>query len=676
MSRLSARLLLSLAASLLCPLAVQAQTAGQPTRDAVQPPSLVVTIVVDQFSANLFNQYRSRFTGGMRTLIDNGLVYANGYQAQGITKTCPGHSTVLSGAFPTTVGIPSNEWIDPVTGIQVYCLGAPQNTIADGSEGENGPVGPDNIGVTMLPDWLKTVSPQSRVYSVSGKDRGAINLAGHHPDGAYWIKEGFGLTTYVEPGQTAEARLAPVAAFNTAYRARYAADPVGTWTYQHDECRRLVGETVVYDQVLHADLPPEHYNMEDSPALDETTLAAATDLLERQQLGRRGVTDMLGVSLSGTDKIGHAYGTQGPEICEQMLRMDEALGDFLDKVAEVPGGAIVVLTADHGGSDSPERMADRGALAGRYDRTLVPRINERLQAEFGLMFAPLQSGGTGLIVAGADHVLLPRAQRDPIVARAVELLNANEPSVSLAVATRDLLADPMPARDAMPEALTVRERLRLSAVADSGADIMMAYAPYLTAHTRAGADIASHGSVWDYDRRVPIIFWRPDGPGPGAVLADPHRRYRPVPGQSDGTCNPPTPSTGAAWTCASTAPAIARPRRRLSPPRSRRRRLPQPPRAAPASCHASPAAWVSDADRLVTETHFWFPGTEPSFPSARFVAQQAQGNATGQRDNHDQSTPRAHRRDAGTGQPGARHGQGPGRGRGRRLPPELQPRLA
>ncbi|QTN20358.1 alkaline phosphatase family protein [Brevundimonas sp. AJA228-03] len=492
---------------LMAPVAATAQSGAGNGR----PPALVVTIVVDQFSANLFNQYRSRFTGGLRTLADQGLVYANGYQAQGITKTCPGHATVLSGAWPTTVGIPSNEWIDPVSGLQVYCLAAPQNTLADGGPGENGRVGPDNIRVTMLPDWLKSVSPQSRIYAVSGKDRGAINLAGHNPDGAYWIQEGFGLTTYVEPGQTAGDRLAPVAAFNAAYRARYSADPVGSWTYQHEFCRTLKGESSLYGEVLHADLPPDHYNLEDSPALDETTLAAATDLLERQQLGRRGVTDMLGISLSGTDKIGHAYGTQGPEMCEQLLRMDEALGAFLDKVAEVPGGAIVVLTADHGGSDSPERMAERGAPAGRNDPEMMDRINASLQVEFGLMSAPLQNGSTGLIVAGADHVRLSQPLRGQIVAASLALL-AQEPTVAYAVAIDDLLADPLPARDIEPEALSVRERLRLSAVADKGADIMIAYGPYLTGQTRPGGAVASHGSVWDYDRRVPIIFWRPDGP--------------------------------------------------------------------------------------------------------------------------------------------------------------------
>ncbi len=518
MPSLSARLLCSFATGALAlglgTAPVQAASQAEAPKAVVQPtpPALVVTIVIDQFSANLFNQYRSRFTGGLRTLTDQGLVYANGYQAQGITKTCPGHATVLSGAFPTTVGIPSNEWIDPVTGEEVYCLAAPQNTLADGGPGENGRVGPDNIGVTILPDWLKAASPQSRVYAVSGKDRGAINLAGHTPDGAFWIKEGFGLTTYVEPGQTAEDRLAPVAEFNAAYRARYQADPVGRWTYQNDICRPLAGTSSLYGEPRQADLPPEHYTLENSPALDETTLLAAVDLLDRHQLGRNGVTDMLGVSLSGTDKIGHMYGTQGPEMCEQMLRLDAALAVFLDKLAAVPGGVVVALTADHGGSDAPERMAERGASAGRTDRTMLPRINEQLQARFGLADAPLYNGLTGLIIADKNKVLLPAAQRAPIVAAAVELLR-QEPTISYAVATDELLAEPMPAADTPPEALTVRERLRLSAVANSGADIMIAYGPYLTGNTRAGGAISSHGSVWDYDRRVPIIFWRPGTQG-------------------------------------------------------------------------------------------------------------------------------------------------------------------
>jgi predicted AlkP superfamily pyrophosphatase or phosphodiesterase len=303
-----------------------------------------------------------------------------------------------------------------------------------------------------------------------------------------------------------------VAVFNAAYKKAYDADPLPKWDYQHEQCRALRGSMTILARPVRADLPPENYNLEDSPALDETTIAAAIDLLDRQHLGRRGVTDMLGVSLSATDKIGHSYGTQGPEMCEQMYRMDAAMGTFLDKLALVPGGVVLVLTADHGGSDAPERTAERGGDAGRYDRSLLPGINEALKAEFGLDYAPLQQGGTGLIVADKDHVLLAEPLRSRIVAAALPRLNASR-SVSLAVAADDLSHDPMPAADTQPENLTVRERLRLSYVGRSGADIFMAYAPYLTGNTSPGGAISSHGSVWDYDRRVPILFWQPGGQG-------------------------------------------------------------------------------------------------------------------------------------------------------------------
>jgi arylsulfatase A-like enzyme len=196
-------------------------------------------------------------------------------------------------------------------------------------------------------------------------------------------------------------------------------------------------------------------------------------------------------------------------MCEQLLRMDEALGAFLGKVAAIPGGAVVVLTADHGGSDFPERMHDRGASeAGRYDPTLLPRINDQLKAQFNLADAPLQNGGSGFIIADKSKRELAEPLRSQIIAAALPLLNA-EPTIALAVARDALLAEPLPSPDASPEELTVRERLRLSAVAGRGADILRAYAYNLTVSGKVGGTIASHGSVWDYDRRVPIIFWRP-----------------------------------------------------------------------------------------------------------------------------------------------------------------------
>lgn len=480
-------------------------------------PPLVVTIVVDQFSANLFNQYRPLFSGGLATLAREGRVHTNGYQQHGLTETCPGHSTILSGKNPASTGIPANDWLDSATGEEVYCLAAPANHLAHGDDAsDNGPVGPGQLLATTLADWLKDASPDSRVYAVSGKDRGAINLNGHKGDGAYWFTQGFGFTTYVEPGQVASDRLAPVVALNGRLAERFRATPP-SWPFMHDQCRALADDWTINGAVFHSTLPPQEFAFDESPLLDEVTLEAATALLEGQALGRRGVTDMLGVSLSGTDRIGHGFGTQGPEMCEQILRLDAALGDFLGRL---PEGALVVLTADHGGSDFAERSAAQGyPHVHRVEPQRFAAANAQLRERFGLDFDPISSGGSGAMVGDADHRGLAEPLRGQVVAAAVELLAAH-PDIAFAESRDVLLAEPLPPADLAPDLLTVRQRMRLSAVAGRSPDIITALKDDVTGGGRVGGTISSHGSPWDYDRRVPIIFWSPGMRG--------QERFRPI----------------------------------------------------------------------------------------------------------------------------------------------------
>lgn len=502
---------LCLGAAAPAAFAQTAQAAAPAAQDGRAAPSLIVTVVVDQLSANLFNQYRSQFTGGLKTLADQGMVSINGYQTHGVTVTCAGHSTVLTGAHPARSGIPANDWLDTTTGQETYCLAAPQNTLAHGKNTDNGPVGPEQLSASTLGDWLKAVSPESRVYGVSGKDRGAITLAGHKGDGAFWLTDNFGFTTYVEPGQSAQARLAPVAALNARMIDRFTRQ-APSWTYSNAACRRLEGQWTIAGQTFDSKVPPANFRLDNSPILDELTIEGAIELMDSRQLGRRGVTDMLGVSLSATDRIGHSYGTQGPEMCEQMLRLDTALGVLMDKLSTIPGGAIVVLTADHGGSDFPERSAVEGyPHAGRVDRALQPRVNAALKARFGLDADPVVSSAGGFVIVDKDRKSLPEPLRSQVLAAAIELLNA-EPQVALAVARDELLAEPVP-NSINPEDLNVRERLRLSAVADRSPDILRAWQPGLTGQGRVGGAISSHGSPWDYDRRVPIVFWWPGAEG-------------------------------------------------------------------------------------------------------------------------------------------------------------------
>lgn len=486
-------------------LVLTAAPAAAAAQEAEDPPALVVAVVVDQLSANLFNQYRPHFRHGLRRLADEGLVHINGYQSHGVTVTCAGHATVLTGTHPARNGVIANNWIDTATGEEVYCLAAPENTLAHGGESDNGVVGPRQMGATTLGDWIKAISPDSLSVAVSGKDRGAIALAGQNDDGAFWFVR-TGLTTHVAPGQDAAARLAPVAAFNAELAEALAQGGLG-WDYQHEQCRALAADWTIGGDTFHSDLPPARFAVDASPLLDEATLAAAGHLLDALQLGRRGVTDVLGVSLSGTDRIGHGFGTQGPEMCEQLLRLDAALGEFLARLDALPGGVALVLTADHGGSDMAERMTAHGNPdARRGDGGLGARINAALRERFDLDFNPLRSSAGGIIVTDGDRVGLAEPLRGQIIEAAVEMLNA-DPLVALAAARDDLLAEPIPG-EPNPELLTLRERLRLSATPGRSPDILRAWRPYYNGGARIGGTIASHGSPWDYDRRVPIIFWR------------------------------------------------------------------------------------------------------------------------------------------------------------------------
>jgi predicted AlkP superfamily pyrophosphatase or phosphodiesterase len=489
--------------------------------EAPARPGLIVTLVIDQFGADLFNQYRARFTGGLKTLSADGLVYANGYQAHAASETCPGHSTVLTGLHPSRSGIPANGWYDRDAGRPAYCLAAPANRQAHGDdEADNGPVGPDNMSATSVGDWLKAASPESRVYAVSGKDRGAITLNGKTGDGAWWYSVGHGFTTWVATGQSATARLAPVADVNARIAARLAASAPG-WTYTSDQCRALEGQWTIGGQPFRAILPPAAFEVDVSPILDEITLEAAIHLIDSQDLGGRGVTDMLGVSLSATDRIGHTFGNQGPEMCDHLARLDRALGAFLDRLETVPGGALVILTADHGANDFPERQAERGHVeARRVDPGLRGRTNAAVRQALGLDYDPLVSAAGGLVAVGADRKGLAEPLRGRVVATAVSHLRI-EPDVAGAWSGEDIMTSPVPAADTPPDELTLLQRHRIGYVPGRSADLLVSFDPALTPGAgRPGGTVAGHGTPWDYDRRVPIIFWRAGAAG--------QERYLPI----------------------------------------------------------------------------------------------------------------------------------------------------
>jgi predicted AlkP superfamily pyrophosphatase or phosphodiesterase len=477
-------------------------------------PRLVVVISIDQFSASLFEQYRASFKGGLGRLAREGVVYPSGYQSHGMTETCPGHSTLLTGKSPNKTGIVANDWYDLTTGKKTYCLDDPLVTLAHDPAAKG--VSPKLLEAQTYGDWLKVASPNSRVYAVSGKDRGAIAMAGHHGDGVFWLQQGFGFTTWVEPGQDAKARLAPVAALNL----KLAVDlkkGAQTWTYADKACAAKEADYVTGDRKWRAALPlPKPTDaagaardLATSPYTDRVTLEAAKALREEFHLGDGAAVDLLTVSLSGTDFIGHRFGTRGPEMCDQLGQLDARLGEFLDSLSKVKGQVLVVLAADHGGSDFPERLAEQGYAAGRVPPVAwLKDLNAAVRDQLGLAYDPLvQAGGIeSLYVVGADGKTPSVVDHARISAAALAIL-ARRPEVFAAYDANTLATAAPPPKGTPPDELSVAERMRRSAYPGRVGDILVAFQPYQTPASPNANYVAGHGSPWNYDRRVPILFW-------------------------------------------------------------------------------------------------------------------------------------------------------------------------
>ena len=487
---------------------IAAPVAAQPVARPALAPKLVVAISIDQFSANLFEAWRPRFTAGMARLA-GGIAYPSGYQSHAATETCPGHSVLLTGRHPNKTGIVANTIRDPATGKDVYCLADPDVVLAH--DPAAAAVGPKRLMVDTLGEWLKAATPASRVVAISGKDRGAINMAGHHPDGVFWMIPGYGFTTYMQPGGDARAALAPVAAVNRAIAPMWTHRP--TWTYAHADCRAAEGRFDLAGEPFESRLPSQGYgtsdksadiarNVQYSPLYDELTLKGAQALIAGYKLGRGPATDLLAISFSGTDYVGHAYGTRGPEMCEQLHRLDTAIGTLLAGLDKLGIPYLVMLSADHGGSDLVERLAQQGYDARRIDSVAaLKRVNAAVMAETGLAAPPL--------VGGLDEMwLVPTvapADRPRVLVAAKRALAA-EPDVAAAFTLDEVLATPIPHGKA-PDELSLIERVAESAYRGRSADLLIAARPYSAPTARIGSYVAGHGSVWNYDRRVPMLFW-------------------------------------------------------------------------------------------------------------------------------------------------------------------------
>ncbi len=480
--------------------------ASAPVRPAAvrtAPPGLVVAISVDQFSADLFAQYRPHFTEGLARLAQ-GAVFPSAFQSHAATETCPGHATLLTGVHPSRNGIIANVWFDTALARadkRVYCA---EDESDPASTSGNPVVSAIHLRAPTLGEFMKQANPASRNVAVAGKDRAAVVMGGNAVDEVYWYASG-------QFASFAGRPLHPAAqAANTALAGlRQTGAPA------------LVVPGVCAARSAPVDTDPaaggsgsfaipagDEKALRTSPRLDAATLELAAGLVTAMRLGRGAAPDLLSVSLSATDYIGHAAGHQGPEMCIQMMALDRVLGTFLAGLDAARIDYIVVLTADHGGLDTPERLSAQALPdATRADRSLRPAaLGQAIREQLGLGAETPVVFGDGM----AGDLYVNKALPGGVRTRAIGLLAARlraHPQVAAAFTAEELLAAPLPAGN--PQDWTLRERARARFDPQRSGDVVVlldrAVVPIAAP---APGLVATHGSAWDYDRRVPLLFWR------------------------------------------------------------------------------------------------------------------------------------------------------------------------
>jgi len=498
-----------LLAAVLASLCAASPTQAQHPAQHVQPPRLLIVISVDQLSGDLFDEYRPHFTGGLARLA-RGTVYRNGYQAHAATETCPGHSTILTGTHPARNGIIANNWVDQSltrANRTVYCaederLAPPNPAAAAGTAGSYA-VSPVHLRSQTLGDMLKARSPGSLNVAVAGKDRSAVMMSGHRAD-QRWYWDGSKFATDLRGAVPPSLSRANAAIAATIARPREALVP--PFFCQAKAAPIAVTPTLTVGNGRFARAAGDARAYRTSPELDGATLAVAAGLVQDLRLGADSAPDILSIGLAATDYVGHAYGPGGQEMCLQLLSLDRDLGDFFRQLDSQRLDYAVVLTSDHGEPDIPERLRLKGvASAARVDPGLdTAVVGKRLGTALGIAGPVLVDSGSGDVYI--DRSLKP-ADRARVEAAALAFYRTH-PQVEAVFTARELRRIRLPA--GRPDRWTVAQRVRASFDPSRSGDLYVVLKRHvMPIAAPAPGYVATHGSVWDEDRRVPILFWRP-----------------------------------------------------------------------------------------------------------------------------------------------------------------------
>jgi predicted AlkP superfamily pyrophosphatase or phosphodiesterase len=458
---------------------------------AANRPRLVLVITVDQLRADYLDRWKAQLTGGFGVLGAEGAVFSNAFQEHAVTETAPGHASILSGRWPAHTGILRND-----AGVSDSTAPLLETTGPGAS--------PTRFRGTEFFDWLKVADPRARALSVSRKDRGAILPIGRAKESVFWYANGL-FTTSRYYADSLPAWVKRFNALGVPFKS------VGTtWTLLLPDTAYKENDAEVYenggkDYTFPHRLPPDSIRAAQAftgvPLMDSLTLAFALAGMDAMRLGKSDWTDVLSVSLSTTDAIGHAYGPDSREIHDQVLRLDRYLDWFLEQVFKRVGrdNVVIVLTADHGVTAYPEHSRLRGHPEATrvWLDTIVRAENTALDGRTGGTSGDWLLLDTGMLfVRNRGRLVAAHVNTDSVLADFVQRAKV-VPGVGRLDRTVDLAS-----ADTVADPVARRWLHQVGGVQDVA--LVVTLQPW---SVWGGSLIAMHGQPSDEDAHVPLIFW-------------------------------------------------------------------------------------------------------------------------------------------------------------------------
>ena len=438
----------------------------------VNRPKLVVGIVVDQMRWDYLYYYNKEFVeGGFKRLLAEGYSCENTMIPYIPTVTAIGHSSIYTGSVPALTGILGNSFF--IDGKNTYCCGD-DNVQSVGSSSKEGKMSPRNLLASTIGDELKLATDfKSKVIGVALKDRAAILPAGHSADAAYWWDTSAGH-------------------FVTS---TYYMDKLPSWAVEFNK--------------KHQQKPGS--DIKSKPQGVTMTFDMAEAALKNERLGLGTETDMLAVSVSSTDIIGHMYSTRGSEIHDAYIQLDRDLDRFFNTLdAQVGrGNYLVFLTADHGGSHNPNFMRSHKLAAGGFAGwDLMKEINKELQQSFGTKSNFILGENALRIYFDRKSIAEAGLELAQVKAKAKQLLEKKE-NITYVVDYDNVATQPI--------AQPIRERIINGYSRERGGDLLIITNPgWVNCPSSPDYKGTNHGLWNPDDSHIPLIFmgW---GITPGAT---------------------------------------------------------------------------------------------------------------------------------------------------------------